>query len=561
MDTRVAMIAVMLAAASVAAGEVKPLDPASDEPLPQQIQKATGQPAPTTNPILRREAALAEAKATRVKEMDEKFAAVEREVARLRALGAAGDARADALESALRGLRDRRADNAVVKDEKQELHVVGVHEGLRPGDLDQVAAAAAVAATGPTTQPQQRRRRREKLAGRGTAVVEVQATGRPIVLVISAYEPVKWEVRVAKDADLRKVVVGGYYDQEVTGLAEGTTVEMHTHQGGSASFFYTYGQSSDGHREALPKLRTLTGLEPSTVQGTYKYTGEPLVVGPGSDEWVRQRILADLDPLHRRSIAWELAKRREAVADRRFTAIKFGNDRMARAAAPALAEFTPIGPIEENQRPLPPRTTAVATDPGDGTLYALTAQGVLRIDGKTGEQKTITPNDPELPRMTRPAALAFDSKRRRLVVTTPGFRDAVMYAYDVAAEKWSVLVDLEGIELNGLVYSPKDDCFYGVPGRMMRHKNMLIRYTPDGEADQLIVLSKPTGSGDMGPPDGSTQLIPVGDKLVLLPALSVFAMAGRPGTTPPRRECYVIDPRTGDVTYSGKLAPSVPAPG
>src|SRR5688572_9115875 len=112
MLTRVAMIAVVLAAASitaVTAGGVKPLDPNAEEPLHQQISRATQRPRPaatttttTTNPAGAAEAAAtataAEAEQALLAEVDRKLGAIEAEVARLRALGESARPHADALD-------------------------------------------------------------------------------------------------------------------------------------------------------------------------------------------------------------------------------------------------------------------------------------------------------------------------------------------------------------------------------------------------------------------------------------------------------------------------------
>ena len=103
------------------------------------------------------------------------------------------------------------------------------------------------------------------------------------------------------------------------------------------------------------------------------------------------------------------------------------------------------------------------------------------------------PNDPNLPRLARPTAIAFDAKRRRLVVAAMALPDILLFAYDADAGKWSVLINLEGVALNGLSYSPADDCFYGVPTFLGR-QGVVIRLTPEGDANQIIIPSRPIGS-------------------------------------------------------------------
>ncbi|MGB7160220.1 MAG: hypothetical protein WBD40_19285, partial [Tepidisphaeraceae bacterium] len=488
------MIAAALVAASVAQGGVRALDPNASEPLSVQISRPDERA--TTGPAL---------KQTLDAEVDAKITVVEREVARLTALGEPPKARADALTQRLGDIRNRRANRAVVKDDQPELHVVGLYEG----------AQADGAAKLPPAQ------RRRQLPGRGTAVVEVQATGRPIVLSLSAYEGVNWELRVAPDANIKRIVIGGYHKQEVVGAPKDVPADTFIFEAGAGEqYFFTYGPVSDSHAQAVTRLRAITGLEISTVQGIYRYPGRPFVVGPGNPEWVAQRLLSDLTPLYREARAFELAKQREAIGDVRFTAVRHpaAPFRGPGAPPPTLAEFTPRGPIEGTDRPLPPRATMATIDPADSTLYAIEMHEVARVDPKTQRAARLAIDNADLPRMSWPSGAAFDTKRRRLVVCSYG-GSGFLYAYDPVAGKWSGLLDLENVDITSLVYSPAHDCFYA----LLRHfgeggGTRLVRYTPEGDADQVIETSRPI-MGEVRGPTGFPQLVAVGELLACLPTL------------------------------------------
>src|SRR5688572_2631151 len=477
MLTRIAMIAVVVAAASVAVAAVgvKPLDPNAPEPLHQQIMRATQgeRPAPAVAAAADEEALLAE--------VDAKLSAIESEVARLRAMGEAGRARADALDRRLAVLRDRRAGKAIVNDAKPELHVVGVYEG-------------APAASDEALPPAQRRRQRP---GPASAVVEVQSTGRPIILAICSYNPVSWDVRIAKDGNVQKVFVGGYHEQHVTGIPDAVPIEKHTYDGKSPQFFYAYGKESDGYVQAIERLRTLTDLHPSTFQGSYRASQNPYIVGPGSKSWVAQRMGADLESTDREAIAYSLAQQRETLKDLRFKAVRFAvpapgrliggapgvQVRVGGGTSAAFADFSVAGPIEGTEVPLPGRVNGATFDPTDGMVYSLEMHGVFQIDPANGRPTTLKPNDPALPEVSWPSGLTFDTKRRRLVLSTHG-GSGYLYAYDPAAQKWSGLVDLENVDIHSLVYSPAHDCFYALLMHMGGRggPTRIVRYTPEGDA-------------------------------------------------------------------------------
>ena len=88
-----------------------------------------------------------------------------------------------------------------------ELHHVGVYEGMLPGN----------AKRGFQQHPE------------GIVEVTLDYTGGPIILALSAYEPVLWKVKLAEGVDLRRVVLAGS-KQRVEGLPDRVKVQRE-HQG------------------------------------------------------------------------------------------------------------------------------------------------------------------------------------------------------------------------------------------------------------------------------------------------------------------------------------------
>jgi hypothetical protein len=88
---------------------------------------------------------------------------------------------------------------------------------------------------------------------------------------------------------------------------------------------------------------------------------------------------------------------------------------------------------------------------------------------------------------------------------------------------------------------------------------MLIRYTPEGDADQVIDVADPAlGLTMRMSSDGGPQLVAVGEQLALLTAPSrMDLMRIRAGVAegPPlmRPKCYLIDPVAARLTYAGPI--------
>ena len=135
--------------------------------------------------------------------------------------------------STLRGV----ADDAVV-------HAVGVYEGELPGG--------------------ERRGFREHKQGEVT--VNVGGSGRAI-LVLTAYEPVKWTVR-PRGVFIDQILLFGYYDQEVV-APPGSKVFTNLATAAGSSRIHAY-KKDKNHNQLQAVVREITGKEIDTFQGKYR---------------------------------------------------------------------------------------------------------------------------------------------------------------------------------------------------------------------------------------------------------------------------------------------------
>jgi TPR repeat protein len=154
-------------------------------------------------------------------------------------------------------------------DDGVELHVVSVYEGTGDGS-DTGPRIQKVCTKGPgrgECKPEEMMYvagRQEK--SEQVVLVDVQIKKRPIVLALSAYDPVKWIVTAGKHAKVRRVVVGGYHRQTVEGLEE-VPIEYYVHDLKSSDSFYARRKNDP---KVIQKLETLTGLTPSSFQYVYR---------------------------------------------------------------------------------------------------------------------------------------------------------------------------------------------------------------------------------------------------------------------------------------------------
>lgn len=133
--------------------------------------------------------------------------------------------------------------------------------------------------------------------------------------------------------------------------------------------------------------------------------------------------------------------------------------------------------------------------------------------------------------------LAFDSKRNQLAVSSLG-GEGYLDRYDLSRQEWLPSVSLRDRDIDGLVYSPSQDCYFALnKGYGDEPVTELLRFGPDGTYQETIKLSSPLLCR-------VPVLQPEGEALRLL--------AGGQES--------IIDPRTGQVkadfvtSYAGKEA-------
>ncbi|HEY0302509.1 MAG TPA: hypothetical protein VGC36_14285, partial [Rhizomicrobium sp.] len=114
---------------------------------------------------------------------------------------------------------------------------------------------------------------------RGRVRVTVEPRPQPIVLALSAYEPIDWELTVAPGAVLERVIVQGYGAARLHGVPDGVPVQVVDREH-ICSYGYGWEVEHNGgggnYRALLAELRALTGLTETSFQGCY--TGDSFTV-------------------------------------------------------------------------------------------------------------------------------------------------------------------------------------------------------------------------------------------------------------------------------------------
>jgi len=102
----------------------------------------------------------------------------------------------------------------------------------------------------------------------GPVTVNVKRGGKPIVLVLTSYEPVQWRIDPEFGARIAAVLLGGYHQSRVQGAGNAKQLDI--------GRVYAYQQGGEGYRQLEAAVARYTGKRIHSFQG--RYEGEVFTV-------------------------------------------------------------------------------------------------------------------------------------------------------------------------------------------------------------------------------------------------------------------------------------------
>ena len=107
----------------------------------------------------------------------------------------------------------------------------------------------------------------------GSVNVNVTSANQNSLLVLTAYDPVTWNLSGTALKNVKAVFVTGYGPQKITGLPAGVKVTSSIYETDrSEHYFYAYERESAKYYELMNYLRTKTGYKPYLFWGAYQQT-------------------------------------------------------------------------------------------------------------------------------------------------------------------------------------------------------------------------------------------------------------------------------------------------
>ncbi|MCW6051484.1 hypothetical protein K4039_15660 [Lyngbya sp. CCAP 1446/10] len=139
----------------------------------------------------------------------------------------------------------------------KELHLIGVYEANSEhgnGNLSKSALAK------PTKRIE----------------INVEPRNKPIILALSAYEPVNWNINVEPGTVIEKIIVNGYHNQTVSGVS-GIPIEEYSYEETGnyiGNFIYKWGATTESPNtpSLVTKLEQINRTSLTSFQGCYRGT-------------------------------------------------------------------------------------------------------------------------------------------------------------------------------------------------------------------------------------------------------------------------------------------------
>lgn len=428
------------------------------------------------------------------------------------------------------------------KHDTPEVHVVSLNQG--------------------TTLPEHLKTKENRLT-LGYAEVHLQYTARPIALVLKAQESILWNVIADAGVRVHAVIFESQQPQQLMGLERPLVLETRT-ASRDGLLYRTNGYVGS---QLGP---TLVGGEAVTEYSAPTYAGTPIVIGPSNSAWLNDFMIPTVESLIRDARQeWRIRKFND-LKNLRFQANYVTLPPSSHTTAPhtSVGEFSVIGPYADTLVPLRHHglRTAVLTSKGDEQLeFGLDSNGQLVSLSTKQIPDRLTPVPPSasvLRHGNRFRAMAYDSKRHRMVLSTNTGQSSHIVAFDIENGEWSEVTKLPSPAV-AMTYVEESDRIWLVMALRQRGANEdaeLWKLASDGRVDEKVKLTESLGDSQLGNQRfayyGSTwdntfpQLIQH-DQYAILVGLRYSR--NRPTVRVTSPEIFVIESDSGDIVYSGTL--------
>ncbi|MBV1775093.1 hypothetical protein KSF73_05120 [Burkholderiaceae bacterium DAT-1] len=258
----------------------------------------------------------------------------------------------------------------------------------------------------------------------GTVKVHIDRPGARVLLVLTAYESVRWQISSTPRTSIAAILTGGYYESSLESASKVPAYRM--------DLPYSYEKDNANFHELLSKLHAQFGVERvHAFRGQYRLPA--------------QVSIAEVDAPHA-ALTLAGTPARPAPVKLEFK---------LRDSSGVPVSWTLSGPVSPNEaHGYSDAPIAFAGSTGQ-RQYLLKNDSLTRIDHDSGEETRLDlPSD--FPRFSWAMDLAHDSKRNLVTVVSLG-GEGFLYRYDATQRKWMDYRSLNNIDLYSLTYDRSAD--------------------------------------------------------------------------------------------------------
>lgn len=320
---------------------------------------------------------------------------------------------------------------APMREEDEEVHLVGVYEGFDPVS--------------------------DRTRG-DRAIVAVDRPGRRVTLLLCSHEPVRWTVTLSPGTELRELRAFGHAKasefviDDVRRRPERLAGELGC----------PYKPVGDTFRALVASLRGSTGFSRlSSFGGSYRALKSGFVAGLVS-------AAPELGPNY-----LVPAPPNDAGSDYRFSAELRGVRGLYDLRGKLLGEGASGDGIKS------------VDVPGKREGYRIAEQGLVRVL-PVERLETKIPLPQNVPPFSHPSGIAYDTKRERVIVVSYG-GEGILYEYDVRNSTWRVVSGMKDRDVKGLIYDGATDRLWGIDGPFT--PSALVAIGPDGAIVRSVRLN------------------------------------------------------------------------
>lgn len=280
--------------------------------------------------------------------------------------------------------------------------------------------------------------------------VTVDRPGKDVLLVLSTYEPLLWQINATKDSRLRAIIVScNSGDASVS-----SQLDVPAYR---ANLPYAYTTENVNFQSLLAGLSKLGADRIDAFQGQYKLPPQVLVRNLNTPR--AELTLAGVQPTTTTtSLTFSLTSHD-------FRAVRWSLN----------------GPIDKAEARYPDAGRIALAPKGDLAFHLQKEQLIIRQTGTGKEMVATLP--PSFPAMSWPMDLAYDSKRHLVSVVTLG-GEGFLYRYDVRKRQWLDARSLNNIDLSAITYDAAADRYFA-----WSHQGELLVISGDGDAVDSIRIA------------------------------------------------------------------------